>query len=244
MSYYLEIYGVPNSPQHVPLVDNSGVIGSAADSQIQIAHAEVSAQALMLDIRGNDFWVQNLNPYSIYVGMDEVAPNAWSPWDVGETIQLTKNVSLTVHKTAETARAKTGTAADGESGEVKSLDVSKIIQIIIIVLCFIGAPILLFTKNDEVTGVIDKEFNFNEIVENLQSKSKNIEYDTVRKYLQQAWMADRRWRKKNPNSVMKFYELLVNHRLVRENPDHDANLIAISDYAKRRLSDLRFDQSP
>ena len=102
MSYYIEINGVPNSPQRYVLGESGGSIGSGTSCQFRIEHQEVSDQALLLDIRGDDFWVQNLNPYSIYNGMEEVTPNAWSPWTVGDTIQLTKSIALTIGQQAVT----------------------------------------------------------------------------------------------------------------------------------------------
>ena len=78
------------------LLVDSATVGSSSANQVPIVHAEVSEQALLIDVRGDDFWVQNLNPYSIYVGMEEVTPNGWSPCELGEPIQLTKSVSLSV----------------------------------------------------------------------------------------------------------------------------------------------------
>ena len=242
MTHFIEIIGVGPTPLRFKLSGNSATIGSSRACQIPIPHREVSEHALVLDIRGNDFWVQNLNSYPIYVGMDEVAPNTWSPWSSGETIQLTRSVSLTI-VTEEDATAEGDAAAAKKSeGDAKGFDFSKWLQILIIIGCFTGAPILLFADKDEVTGVIDKQFDFNEVVRNLESRKNDVEFETLKKYLQQAWMSDRRWRKKSPATVMKYYELLVNHRLVRENPTQDEIVASIGDYAKRRLSELRFDQ--
>ena len=241
MSYFIDINGVPNSPQRVVLNGNAGgTLGSAITCQIPIDHEEVSEQALLLDVRGEDFWIQNLNPYSIYIGMEEVTPNAWGPWAVGETIQLTKNVSLTIGEQV----TEEGTADAEATDESKlGLDAGKIAQIALIAVCFIGAPLLLFTDNDEVGGVIDKKFNFNQVVSDLKvDADEDIEYLTVRKYLQQAWMADRRFRQRNRATVIKSYELLVNHRLIRNNPDNNETLDEIGEYAKRRLASLRYQR--
>ena len=241
MSYFIEINVPGNSPRRVPLQGNSGTIGSAKSCQIPIEHHEVSAQALLIDVRGGDFWVQNLNPYSIYVGLDEVTPNAWSPWTNGETIQLTQSVSLTmINEQLNASGSKSDSG--GVSSESKGMDVGKLFQVLLIGVCFVGAGFILFAPKKDVAGVIDKEFEFNEVVEKLELKSINVEYETVRRYLQQAFMADRRWSESRPETVMKFYELLVNHRLVRENPNDDATLDEVASYAKRRLSTLRFDE--
>lgn len=238
MSYFIDINGVPNSPQRVVLNGNSGgTLGSASNCQIPIDHEEVSPQALLLDVRGDDFWIQNLNPYSIYVGMEEVTPNAWGPWTVGETIQLTKSVSLTIGEQV----VEEGALADEHDDGKLSLDAAKIAQILLIAICLVGAPLLLFSDKDEVGGVIDKRFNFNQVVKDLgPDAEQDIEYLTVRKYLQQAWMADRRFRRRNKATVVRSYELLVNHRLVRENPDDRETLTEIGDYAKRKLASLRY----
>lgn len=241
MSYFIDINGVPKAPQRVMLNGGSATIGSSRGCQISIEHGEVSEQALLLDVRGDDFWVQNLNTYSIYNGMEEVAPKAWGPWAIGETIQLTKSVSLTIgEQVAVEVAAAAG--AEEKSGSFK-LDGGKIAQIGLIVACLIGAPLILFSEKDDVGGVIDKKFNFNQIVEDLEFEaSRNIEYQTVRRYLQQAWMADRRFRKRRPSTVRKSYELLVNHRLLRENPDNNETLNEIADYAKRRLASMRYKE--
>jgi hypothetical protein len=101
---------------------------------------------------------------------------------------------------------------------------------------------ILLADKEEVVGEIDKEFDFNQVVSDLEMQNDDIEYVTVRKYLQQAWMADRRFRKTSPESVLQFYELLVNHRLVRENPDNNPTLDEIGQYATRRLAALRFQE--
>jgi hypothetical protein len=241
MSYSIEIKIPGRSSHRMSLNGNSGMIGSSKSCQFPIDHREVSAQALLLDVRGGNFWIQNLNPYSIYVGMDEVTPNAWSPWSAAETIQLTQSVSLTlIDENAGVAGAKLDSkeASDSASG----FDMGKLLQLVVIGICFLGAGFLLFGPKSDVAGVIDKEFDFNEVVSKLHNSSNDVEYETVRRYLQQAWTADRRWRKSKPEYVMKYYELLVNHRLVRENPKREEIMNEISDYAKRRLSDLRFGQ--
>lgn len=133
---------------------------------------------------------------------------------------------------------------DGEANaSANGLDISKLIQIAIIIFCFAGAALILLNPKDDVGGVIDKEFDFNQTVKDLEFEaSNNIEYRTLRRYLQQAWMADRRYRTTEPSTARKSYELLVNHRLVRENPTDDETLDEIAEYAKRRLATLRFKE--
>jgi hypothetical protein len=239
MSYFIDIHIPGTAPHRIPLSGSSGTVGSARSCQIPIEHHEVSAQAMILDIRGGDFWIQNLNTYSIYVGLDEVTPKAWSPWTANQTIQLTQSVSLTLGN-EKLAATSASDKTKGEVEESKSWNAGKLFQLLLICACFLGAGFLLFGPKSDVAGVIDKEFDFNQIVETLQSQSNDIEYDTVRRYLQQAWMADRRWRTSRPETVMRYYEMLVNHHLVRENPKGDPTLDEIADYAKRRLRNLRF----
>lgn len=240
MSYFIDVHIPGSATQRIPLSGSSGTLGSSKSCQISIDHHEVAAQALVLDVRGGDFWIQNLNPYSIYVGIDEVTPKAWSPWTLNQTIQLTQAVSLTLgnQQLAATATEK----AKAEAEEAKAWDAGKLFQLLVIGVCFLGAGFLLFGPKSDVAGVIDKEFNFNEVVNTLRSHSNDVEYDTVRRYLQQAWMADRRWRTSRPESVMRYYEILLNHHLVRENPKGDSTIDEIADYAKRRLRNLRFRQ--
>ncbi len=244
MPYLIEINGAQDSPQHVRLVGGSATVGSSSANQVPIFHAEVSERALLIDVRGDDFWVQNLNPYSIYVGMEEVTPNGWSPCELGEPIQLTKSVSLSVVQEEQVQKTSARAKLAGEAnGAAKGLDISKLIQIVIIVGCFAGAALILLNPKDDVGGVIDREFDFNQTVRDLEFEAaNNIEYRTVRRYLQQAWMADRRFRSIEPDTVRKSYELLVNHRLIRENPAGDETLNEISEYAKRRLATLSFKE--
>lgn len=171
--------------------------------------------------------------------MEEVTPNGWSPCELGAAIQLTKSVSLLV--------AKEELASDPQSdseteGDASGFDVSKIIQIVLIVVCFLAAVMILLADKDEVVGEIDSQFDFNQSVSELAIKDDDIEYVAVRRYLQQAWMADRRFRNTRPQMVMYCYELLINHRLVRENPDSNQTLTEIAEYGKRRLSSLRFNE--
>jgi hypothetical protein len=236
MAYFIEINGLPDSPQRITLAEKSGTIGSGASCEIPIAHAEVADQALLIDVRGDDFWVQNLNTYSIYVGMDEVTRGAWAPWTTGDTIQLTKSVSLLIGEQEDAVEGEAKGEASGSGG----LDASKILQMVIIVVCLVAAVAILLNNPDETGGEIDRGFNFNETVDWLETNNDDVEFVTVRKYLQQAWMADRRFRNRQPAAVMKYYELLINHRLVKDNPNDDENLKEISDYAMRRLASLRF----
>ncbi len=244
MAYFIEINGLPDSPQRIMLDGKSGTIGSGASCQIPIAHAEVADQALLIDVRGDDFWVQNLNTYSIYVGMDEVTRGAWAPWATGDTIQLTKSISLLIGEQEDVVEG----AVKGEASGSGGLDTNKILQMVIIVVCLVAAAAILLNNPDETGGEIDSQFSFNETVKSLEDDySGDIEYTTIRRYLQQAWMADRRFRSRQPTAVMKYYELLINHRLIRENDnkeeeDKDQNLTEISEYAMRRLANLRFKE--
>jgi hypothetical protein len=239
MSHFIDVH-IPGNPAHrISLNGSSGTIGSARSCQFPIEHREVSAQALLLDVRGGDFWIQNLNPYSIYVGLEEVTSKSWSPWAANDTIRLTQSVSLTLIDD-QLVPTGAGNRSKGEAEESTSWDLGKIFQVVIIAVCFLGAGVLLFGPKSDVAGVIDKEFEFNQVIEKLAMESQNVEYETVRRYLQQAWMADRRYRATRPETVIRYYEMLVNHRLVRENPKRDPTLYEINDYAKRRLSNLRF----
>ena len=89
--------------------------------------------------------------------------------------------------------------------------------------------------------MIDNRFNFNQTIADLQADAdENIEYRAVRTYLQQAWMADRRFRKTQPTVVRKAYQLLLHHRIVHENPDDREFIKEIEKYASRRLAALGF----
>jgi hypothetical protein len=238
MSHFIEINGLPDSPSRVPCSGGSMMIGSSSNCEVVIAHPEVAAQALVVDVRSGSFWIQNLNPYSIYAGVEEVASQEWSPCEVETVVQLTKSVSLRIVEGQTSDTPGAAVAKDSQP-----LDASKILQMVIIAACFIGALFILMADKGEISKDFDRKFDFNATVRALTLYEDDIEYVTVRRYLQQAWMADRRFRNRRPGTVMKCYEILINHRLVRENPDNSETLTEINEYAKRRLSNLRYSGS-
>ena len=218
MSFYLEIDGIGSEPIQRALGDETHVLGSSNRCDMQLNHAELEPRSLQVDVRGDDVWLQNLNPYSIYVGDEEVANNAWASWGISETVQLTRSISVTLIK--EVLESDTPiNAGQGESGEVQKggVDTSKIIQMAVAGACFLVAPLILFSGNGESAAVERSNFNFADTIEALESDSSSREIKVVRDHLQRAWMADQRWSKSSSHKslVVNRYQQLVKLRLLR-----------------------------
>ena len=138
------------------------IVGAADNCQVVIDHPEVAAQALLIDVRDGSFWIQNLNPFSIYAGVSEVPSHEWSPCAIEEVIQLTKSVSLRIVE-GETTNASGASVTK----DAQPLDVSKVVQMVIIAVCFIGAAFILMADKAEISKDFDRKFDFNETVRSL-----------------------------------------------------------------------------
>jgi hypothetical protein len=248
MAYYIEINGLNANPKNFALTQNSATVGSELGCDIRIEHEEAEPKALQIDVRGDNFWVQNCNPYSIFVGNQEVRSHAWSAWPLDESIQMTRSLSLHIRFHDEAAAAKmkaAGAAAAGEEVKKTGSNTNKLIQIALIVGCFVAAPLFLLAPSGEKEekSAATENFDFDEIVAELTLKSKNNnEYRALLKYLQQARVADRRWKKEKPELVAKYYALLLNHRLI-DDPNEtskDEILASINELAKEKIRELRY----
>ena len=216
MSFYFEINGIGSEPIQRPLVNETHLVGSSNRCDLQFNHPELEAHALQVDIRGDDVWLQNLNPYSIYVGDEEVANNAWASWELSETVQLTRSISVRLVEQALKAEAG-GNVDREESGNGKKggVDTSQIIQIIVAGVCFLIAPLILFSGGGESATVEKSNFNFQDTIEILETHSSGREIEVVRDHLQRAWMADQRWSRSHKSLVVNRYRQLVKLRLMR-----------------------------
>jgi len=264
MSFFFEIEGISSEPLQRPLGNETHLMGSSNQCDMWFEHPELESRALQVDVREDDVWLQNLNPYPIYVGEEEVASNAWASWGLSETVQLTRSIKVTLmQKNEESVLGKGSASLDQEHHD--GMDVSKIVQMVVAGACFLVAPLILFSGNGENAGVTqDADFSFAEVIESLESRSTAREIQVVRDHLQRAWMADQRWSrsKGHRNLVVQRYRQLVKLRLMRSTnlsiEDSDDNetmmrqlarkedlpddvvaaLVDIKMLAQRRLADL------
>ena len=175
------------------LNDGPNVLGRSDQCQIRFNHAELEPQALHIDVRGDDVWIQNLNPYTIYVGEEGVEPNAWTNWRTNAATQLTKSISVQLNEIKQPAAEIDGSGPT-EAYESKGLDVSKVVQIALIAVCFLFAPVILFSGNGEgVSATEELSFDLDETLDELNRDIANPEILKIRNRLQIAWIEDQRW---------------------------------------------------
>lgn len=263
MSFYLEVDGIQSEPFHVTLEAETHVLGSSNRCDMHFQHAELEPRALQVDVRADDVWLQNLNPYPIYVGDEEVATNGWASWELSKTVQLTRNISVTLHKRKKPENNSLDSAS--KESAANGLDVSKIVQMVVAGACFLISPLILFSGNGEAAGVqSESTFDFEEIVDTLEIGQSHREIQVVRDNLQRAWMADQRWSRSKDyrGLVVQRYRQLIKLRLMREtdltiseldddemialqktrqeglSEDVVSALVDIKQLAQRRLADL------
>ncbi len=250
MNYVIEITGATSEEIRRELSGESNLLGSGSRCSIQLSHPELEESALQIDVRADDVWIQNLNPYSIYLGAEEVKANAWAHWEMDSPIQLTQSISVELQKVVPKAAEGAAETKEASDASKKSLNTAKIVQIGLIVVCFAAAPIIMFSgKGETAVAASQESFEFNDTIELLtKNAALSPEIRVLRDSLQRAWMADVRWEKTNPDIVVRRYQQLTNHRLVRMDEDklkqagfNDDVNDAIADIrllAKRRLSEL------
>jgi hypothetical protein len=217
MNYLVEITGATPEPLRRQLSDESNLLGSSDRCNLCLDHSELEPTALQIDVRADDVWIQNLNPYSIYMGAEEVKSNAWAHWHIGDPVQLTQSISIELEKMIPQVAAGAELVDPDEEDAKSKLNTSKIIQIVLIVVCLAVAPILLFSGGGgKLETNQDEAFLFNETAEHLAANEhKSPEIKTLRERLQSAWVAERRWKRSNKGFVIKRYQQLANHRLLK-----------------------------
>ena len=213
MNYRIKIFGAVDTVLNFNLADGPNLLGSSTDCQIQVEHSELEPNALQIDVRKDDIWVQNLNPYSIYLGDREVVSHGWECWSPNETIQLTQSLSIELESVQPISGIEEKTTTESKSN-------SKMIQIILICVCFVAAPLIFILSPSQSTDVVeDKNFQFEETVQLIQNEIEknpsNPELTLLRDCLQRAWMAEKRWGKSDRRQVLQRYQQLADHRYFR-----------------------------
>ena len=214
MAYTIEIDASGDTFQR-QLNDGSNILGLSDDCNIRVQNSELQEQSLHIDVRSEDVWVQNLNPYPIYVGEEEVSSNAWSNWEEQDEIQLTKSISVRLLKIVP--QQEDDEEVIKTDGKSTGLDIGKLLQIILIVVCFTLAPIILFSGSDETVSATEVlDFDLDETLDSLESEITNPEVRQIRNRLQLAWIADQRMVSSSfdNQNVVKAYERLGSCRLL------------------------------
>ena len=219
MNFQIAIDGTGNDQLVSSLDVESNVLGSSAQCNIRVRHAEMQPRALQIDVRGSDIWIQNLSPYSIYIGQEEVSTNSWSIWGVDQRIQLTQSLGVTLGKTeASTIQDGGNSEAAGVQDQQKSKgnsNLSKAIQVLAIVGLFSAAVLILFAGSSQSSPIEKSKFDITDVVENLNSDIDNPEIRIIRNALQTAVIADSRAGSRDKANVLKKYQQLYRHRLLQ-----------------------------
>ena len=112
-----------------PLTAGSQRIGSGRQCEICISHPEVPAHAVTVESRGNVLLVNNVSPYSLYLGDEIVESRGRCAWRIGVPLLLMRNVTMTVVPTgavsesaADVERDATGAATSPSTSSRKAKD--------------------------------------------------------------------------------------------------------------------------
>ncbi|HMO85049.1 MAG TPA: FHA domain-containing protein, partial [Lacipirellulaceae bacterium] len=118
-----------NDRWELPLRRESLRLGSVAGSDLRVPHSEVAPHAATLDCRGESVLICNNNEFPIYVGERRVEPNAWLDWHDGETVLLTRQVTLQLRR-AKPSRGRgdagEGAGKDASTGQLSSRQMTQV----------------------------------------------------------------------------------------------------------------------
>ena len=224
----------------VPLPPGLLQVGRNSACQIVIDHPEVFDQVATLECRGGVYFVQNLCPYDIFVGRQSCPPRTWGPWQTGETLRLSKSVSLELvaDGAAPGAIAKPGGTTSGAEGSPAqdSEGRRKMIQLGVTLGCLALGGLLLTNGGSTSTPAV--QVTFEELLAELnQTQPRN---EILRDLLQSAWTIDLRVRKHGDrNDAIRAYHLLLDQKSVREAPVDTMSLYGrIKVFANHRIAAL------
>jgi hypothetical protein len=214
----LRIQRIGHPDAEVELQPGTVQVGRNQACQVVIDHPEVGDQVATVECRGGNYFAQNLCPYAIFIGQQSVAPRAWSPWLPGETLRLSKSVSLDLVAVAETPGKKVKSAASAADDATSTPDGEgrrKLIQLVVTIGCLaLGGLLLMSNDSDRQVGGA-KPVTFEELLEQLkqsQPRDKNLS-----NLLQEAWTIDLRVRRRgNRADAIKAYDTLLAYPEVRD----------------------------
>jgi len=214
-------------------------IGSDPACEINVGHAEVAPHAATIDYRGGVYLFQNLNPFPVYLDSQMVSPEQWVPWAMGQEVRLTRSVSLKLESAGQAVAG--GPAAPGEVAEEAAAAApgksrKQLIQAIVIAACF-GGSVLLLTTEDTSSPAQSTESLQQLVADCGQKKDATYQDQVILKYLQEAWIADRR--SGGGEAAVRSYQLLLNHPKISSAPTEGTSLESrIKQFASRRLASI------
>lgn len=198
-------------------------LGSAADCDLIVAHPEIAPLAAVLEARQDEVYLRNLNSYSVYVGNTEVPAGGSHVWPSGQRLAISQNVSFDLQSSGRLDAAgapTTGPSTAANDAELEGSEVSDVqhrrrtyLQTGVIGVCAIAAVVLLM--NDSAPTVVERGDTFADIIADFAKIQEPSREDlAVRRYLQQAWIADLRRNPEQSESAKRAYQILLAQRPV------------------------------
>lgn len=170
-------------------------LGRDAACELHVPHSELPAVAATIDYRGGSYLVQNHCPYVVYLEQQAIAEGAWSMWNVGQRLQVSQNVAVMLLTEADALRATQRLASRSTDGSPASApgdtggtgaDQRKLIQLAVIGICVVAAPVLLLLDPPQSAPQGQQEIvQWDVLLSELQDSDKPYV-----EYFQQAYQAD------------------------------------------------------
>ena len=211
-------------------------VGRSADCEVRIDHAEIDNLAAQIEVRGATVFIQNRNPYAIYVGAFELAPNQQAEWPIGQTVALTLSVSLhLVDRTQPVTKA---------SEEFSAKKRRSTFQIAVVIACVVVAYFMLTNDSKKVDAGAKLDYDFTSLVRDIEALPPPTKPEEARQrrtmlnYMLDARVPDVRWGQEDPRRAIQAYELLLDVPAIKKASDEESLEGRIKKFALARLSTL------
>ncbi|MDC0936633.1 FHA domain-containing protein [Pirellulales bacterium] len=223
-----------------PLRKASLTLGSAPQLELRVPHPEVASKAATIDNRGPSALIINHNSFPIFVGAEQIEPGGCAPWTPGDVVQLTRNISLGLDGVSGDRRP--GDASAGQSGRRYQSGGSKHGQIpkfAVIGVCLFLSVFMLI--RGEVSQTSGPQISFAELLEQTMHlrtlNPNNAEpLEQILTTLQDAQVAELRFRHTDPKQVVKAYRRLLATEVVRRPNDVQKDLaVKLKQYGSERI---------
>jgi hypothetical protein len=210
------------------LQEGVNTIGSDTECTIPVAHPEVPAVALTVEVKGGAAMARNRSPFTIYLGQDGWEPKELLPWAPGDVCSLTRSVTIELQTV--------GDALDGAPA-VKPTESSpqrKVTQLAAIALCLaIGAQQLM---SEDAVDASEETASFGDLVKYSQEEiDRGNEFDNPQaaqdwaetlRLLQEARYYEVRIGKRQKPLVRQAYQRLIDSEALKVNREGTTDPLA------------------
>ena len=236
MPFEIEVFQNESRLSNYSLQPGKQQLGSHATRSIHIPHAEVAGLAATINLAGDVVFLENHNEFPIYVGSDELAPGGVAEWRVGNVVQLTRSISITLQPTGNQ------TITNEDVAEKKTKPINTAMQLVVILLCGYFSFGLLTeeaNENEANASMSRKIVKFNDLIMGFEQAGLSTlsrEERILMGYLTEARTLEQRWGKARAEEIINAYELVLNSRLIQNNLAPEQGLAAqAKEFAASRI---------